>query len=122
MLSSCSKVKKQNDCDTYECRRKSFTITLNPEVIKVGESSTLLVKRDKFYLPKMRVFLGKNLPENGSLEYFEDNDSTASIVLLPESVGIKKIHGIIEEYQSITEDSVYSYQYPFEMELKVMKF
>ena len=124
LLEGCSSPEKKVECDSYDCRRKNITIRVNPNVIKLGESSTLEVKRVKYYLPKMRVFIGDfiddTLPEEGDLQFFEGSDSLASVVLQPETAGVKKIKGIIEEYQPITEDSVDSYHYPFEIELTVI--
>lgn len=113
-----------SDCTTYECRRKSIKIYLDPNEIGLGESSTLIVEREKLYLPHMRVFIGDydsefNLSKNISAQYFEGTDSLASIVLAPESLGQKKIRGIIEEYKIVSKDSIDSYRYRFEVELIV---
>jgi hypothetical protein len=90
----------------------------------IGQSSELKVVRKEFHLPKMLVLIGdydenfKLLNEN-SKYYFEGTDSVAKLVLLPETTGVKTIRGIIEEYDTITGDSIKSYSYPFEVELTV---
>jgi len=115
----------ETECESYEKRRKKFTINLRPNVIHLGETSTLEVKRQKACAPEMRVFLGDldedfNFDGQDTLRYFQDSDSLASAIIFPESYGVKKIRGVIEEYRSITADSVHSFRYPFEIELIVI--
>lgn len=118
---SCS---SQNECETYECRKNNFEISVNPSKIELGESSELKVVREKLHLPKMVVLIGDydedfNLIDEDSEFYFEGTDSVASLVLLPETTGVKTIRGIIQEYVNVTKDSIKSYRYPFEVELTV---
>lgn len=113
-----------SECITYECRRKNIIITLNPETIDLGETTTLAIERKKFYLPHFRVFIGDydkdfRLQEGIEAQFFEGSDSLASIILAPESKGLKQIRGIIEEYAVVSQDSIDTYRYPFEMELQV---
>ncbi|PTB96008.1 hypothetical protein C9994_09325 [Marivirga lumbricoides] len=120
-FNSCS---PQSECDTFECRKNNFKISVNPSRIKLGESSELKVVREKFHFPKMVVLVGDydedfNLINEDSQFYFEGTDSVASLVLVPETAGIKVIRGVIQEYTKVTEDSIKSYHYPFEVELTV---
>ncbi len=97
---------------------------MNPSKIELGESSELKVVREKLHLPKMVVLIGDydedfNLIDEDSEFYFEGTDSVASLVLLPETTGVKTIRGIIQEYVNVTKDSIKSYRYPFEVELTV---
>ena len=112
------------ECLTYECRRQNIEIKLSPKLIDLGESTELIIKRKKFYLPHFRVYLGEydenfNLPEGVEERFIEDSDSIASIYLSPESPGEKIIRGIVEEYVLVTKDSADTYRYPFEIVLTV---
>lgn len=109
---------------TYDCRKKNLIINLEPNVIELGKTTTLTVTRKHFNLPKFRVFIGEydkdfNLPSGVEPQYFEDTDSMASLTLLPESKGEKHIRGIIEEYVFVSEDSIDTFRYPFEIKLVV---
>jgi len=122
MLGGCSST--SSECVTYECRKKNLTVTLEPNVIMLGEAATLKVTRAKYNLPKFRVFIGDydedfNLPPRVEPQYFDGTDSLASLALLPETEGTKQIRGIIEEYRFVSKDSIDSYRYPFEIELVV---
>lgn len=121
-MSGCVNIQ---ECTTYECRKESIVVILEPNVIKSGEISLLSIRRTKFYMPHFRVFIGEydddfNLPDGVEAHYFHDTDSIASMHLSPESKGIKRIRGIIEEYNIVAADSIDSYQYPFEVILEVL--
>lgn len=120
-LFSCS---NEQDCKTYDCRRENISIILEPKKIKLGETAKLSVKREHLNLPHFRVFMGEydenfQLIEGDNTPYFKDTDSLASINLKPESKGVKVIEGIIEEYEFISSDSIFSYRYPYRVELTV---
>jgi hypothetical protein len=102
-----------------------MVISLEPKTINLGQVSTLTIKREKFYFPNFRVFIGNydedfQLPEGAEAQYFDNTDSLASIVLTPETKGVKQIRGIIEEYIFVNKDSIDTYHYPFEIELQVL--
>ena len=124
ILFSCGKDYSKT-CKTYECRKKSMIVELVPNSIYLGEVSQLRVRRIAFFLPKMRVFIGEydenfNLPNGVEKQYFTGTDSLATMNLYPKTEGIKKVKGIIEEYQFISKDSIDSYRYYFEVELNVI--
>jgi hypothetical protein len=124
ILTGSIKCSNSSECVTFDCRKDDLIVRIEPNTINLGESATLSIKREKFHLPKFRVFIGDydenfKLPEGVEPQYFDDTDSSASIVLLPETAGLKPIRGIIEEYVFASEDSVDSYRYPFEVELIV---
>ncbi len=119
---------KEQRCETYECRRKNMEIFIDSDELYVDQPTNLIVNRKEIYKPKFRVFMGDssfNYDTSGSeiQQYFEGTDSTASTVLIFESSGEKIIKGTIVEYQTISEDSdgqwVSSYDYPFEITVKV---
>ena len=131
LLFSCGSRSSESlgqDCLSYECRSKEFVIYADPVKIRLGETSTLFVRRNKFFKPHFRVIVGDfdslfNLPEGEELNSFDGTDSLASIILEFETTGFKKIRGVIEEYKFDSEvvgDSTNTYLYPFEIELEVI--
>ncbi len=124
ILETDSSNNQPSRCETYECRRKNMMVYLETDKPIVQEPNKLIVERKEFYLPKFRVFIGDynsefELPENEELQYFEGTDSVATMNLIFESAGEKTVRGIIEEYKTISEDSIDSYRYPFEITVEV---
>ncbi len=121
-LTQCKKASER--CETYECRRSNIEIYLENERPVIQEPTNLIVKRNEFYRPKMRVFIGEydddfKLPEGEPMEYYEVTDSSASISLIFETAGKKVVRGIVEEYKPIAKDVVESYHYRFELTTEV---
>ena len=127
----CSESKKSNDevdlseNNIYEVTKKHLSINLKPSRINLGESSKIIIKRNKLLLPEFRVILG-DFSEGYELEsdiskykFYKGTDSIISINLLPESKGVKSIKGIIEEYKIASKDSIYSLRNYFSIELDV---
>ena len=103
-----------------------MVIFTDTDTIALGEVTRLNVRREKFFLPSFRVFVGNydsdfQLPSGEAEQYFDGSDSLAFLALSPESKGLKVIRGIVEEYEFINEelDSVNSFRYPFEIGLFV---
>lgn len=124
LVISCNRYSNSSECITYDCRKKNFIVSLEPNVIELGEATTLTVTRKRFNLPKFRIFIGEydedfNLPSGVEPQYFEGTDSLASLTLLPETKGERYVRGIIEEYDFVSKDSIDSYRYPFEKKLVV---
>ncbi len=124
VITCCRCSNTSSECVTYDCRKKNWIVSLEPSIIKLGETTNLTVTRSRLILPNFRVYIGEydeefNLPTGVEPQYFEDTDSLASINLLPETLGEKQVRGIIEEYIVVSKDSIESYRYPFEIELVV---
>ncbi|MEM6816866.1 MAG: hypothetical protein AAF600_21165 [Bacteroidota bacterium] len=117
------------ECLSYDCRSKEIIIYADPIKVRLNETSTLFVRRNKFFLPHFRVIIADfdslyNVPDGQELSSFEGTDSIASLVLEFETAGLKKIRGVVEEYNTNSEivgDSSNTYLYPFEIELEVVE-
>ena len=101
-----------------------MVITIENPNPAVEEATKLIVRRKEFYLPKFRVFIGDydsdfKLPNDVQPQYFEETDSVATMNLVFETSGNKKVRGIIEEYIFVSEDSIDSYRYSFEVSVNV---
>lgn len=121
-LTQCNQATER--CETYECRRQNMVIRIENQQPIVEEATKLIVYRKEFYLPKMRVFIGEydsnfELPAGVEPQYFEGTDSLATMNLIFETAGEKVVRGIIEEYQFVSEDSIDSYRYRFELTANV---
>jgi hypothetical protein len=122
LIASCEP--KEERCETYECRRENIFIYLDNYDPVVGEPNKLTIKRQHFYLPKLRVYIGEydenfKLPDNVEPQYFLEKDSVASMNLIFETAGSKNVRGIIEEYKFVSEDSIYAYTYRFDINVNV---
>jgi hypothetical protein len=114
----------EDRCITFECRKKNMVVLIEYTNPAVEEGTKLIVRRKEFYLPKFRVFIGDydsnfNLPDGVQPQFFEGTDSVATMNLVFETSGNKKVRDIIEEYIFVSEDSIDSYRYPFEVSVNV---
>lgn len=97
---------------------------IKPDVIKLGDTATLILIRNSITLKDMRGVIGEYdsnfVLENGAKEHeFYGGEYSASLKIIPRIAKTYIYRGFLEEYEVINDSIEKLYRHQFEITLKV---